>query len=1055
MRAIKQKCVWLAATCLLLSVMLPGAKAEDIIPTVTIPLVEQAPVLDGSLSDSVWQKAALIENFKILKKDEAAKQTARLMFDAAWLYIACEINHPKPSEITVTVFERSVSVCRDDSIEIFFDPGTDGKLYYQFALNADNIGGERRNIRGASDLATQVQGPIPWRHATRRTETGWSAETAFPLTMLASYGDLSRARLNVCINRIVPVSTVEGVTSGQEKEGITWAPISSSFHGPGRFGYLKGLGETPLQAPFFPLPHTVAVSDYDVVKNEYTIQVELENIFGTAGKALIAANDQPVSGEGAKVKQTLSLKGGEKQTVELQMPVQTAGARKLKVELRDADHDFLFRTVELQEKDMAGLNLLQVYADRSYYTAEKTALIVCQVNAAPAGRHNLFLQACDKDNQIVSKATITGPEIRLPLNLTGLKTGEHLLTAQLCRNDGGVIAGQPVKILKKAPNPVVEWKIDHLNRILLKNGEPFFPFGIFAQVDLPDDISWQELSKAFNCVLDISRQSPECEAAAVNFIAQAAKYNLDVFTRVELFCPPAPRVTHVSKQAAARASTYEERSRKALDRVLTENMPHVIRGIEAVKNMPNLIGYYLWDEPNTSYDMNTPGRAYYKQVKESDGYRPSMVGYAAYIPAGDEYTDWFDILGTDPYWIPGGPAHIGSPNWVSRRTREIAALASPARFRQPTIIIPMSDVWSGTFKRGARPIEQRAQTYLALIHGAKGIMYWPYPVRHQATIEVMTELGQEMKVLGPMIIMPSLTYELKYTQRELRPEANSFPDVQAALFSNPAGGFVLLAANSRPFPVDFSCGLDNLPEGNAIRQFFSDNRLSVKDGVFEERLDAFATRAYIIESPQPRKITVNSVGLPELVEAEPAACPKTGRPGMKNILPNSGFEECGLPGLPDYVLPIANRPLKEHYRFRPGAPEAYIKASSENPYHGKYCLRLLREPTEPNRSAIGIQIAPNENHPQPYVFSCYLRANRPGVQMRIESSIGGRGGLPGWAKSFDLTTEWQRYYVSSIIPAGLDQKHLFFIWIKGEPNDVLWMDAMQFERGSEPTEYEP
>jgi len=39
------------------------------------------------------------------------------------------------------------------------------------------------------------------------------------------------------------------------------------------------------------------------------------------------------------------------------------------------------------------------------------------------------------------------------------------------------------------------------------------------------------------------------------------------------------------------------------------------------------------------------------------------------------------------------------------------------------------------------PAEQRCQTYLALIHGSKGILYFVYPIMHQTMADMMAQLA--------------------------------------------------------------------------------------------------------------------------------------------------------------------------------------------------------------------------------------------------------------------------------------------------------------------------
>ena len=86
-----------------------------------------------------------------------------------------------------------------------------------------------------------------------------------------------------------------------------------------------------------------------------------------------------------------------------------------------------------------------------------------------------------------------------------------------------------------------------------------------------------------------------------------------------------------------------------------------------------------------------------------------------------------------------------------------------------------------------------------------------------------------------------------------------------------------------------------------------------------------------------------------------------------------------------------------------------------------------------------------------------MRANRAGVKATLS--------FTGWCSgNFELTTEWQRYSIKGIITPDIgNDTHCYVIaGVLGrepeesiQPGDVVWFDALQFERGGAPTEYEP
>ena len=75
----------------------------------------------------------------------------------------------------------------------------------------------------------------------------------------------------------------------------------------------------------------------------------------------------------------------------------------------------------------------------------------------------------------------------------------------------------------------------------------------------------------------------------------------------------------------------------------------------------------------------------------------------------------------------------------------------------------------------------------------------------------------------------------------------------------------------------------------------------------------------------------------------------------------------------------------------------------------------------------------------------YLKAEREGMI----ASIGGAG-CP--TQKLTLTTSWQRYHASGVVPA---RAHRYSsIQVRLVDDGKIWADALQFETGEEPTAFE-
>ncbi len=364
--------------------------------------------------------------------------------------------------------------------------------------------------------------------------------------------------------------------------------------------------------------------------------------------------------------------------------------------------------------------------------------------------------------------------------------------------------------------------------------------------------------------------------------------------------------------------------------------------------------------------------------------------------------------------------------------------------------VPCPEQWSFIYKRPIAPRENLCQTYLALIHGAKGLWYFTYPFKYQFTADGFKTINRQLDALEPIVAVPAA--------HTVNDGAGNFNDIQAALFRHPEGGHVLLAANRCEYPVDAVFTLSNLGEQASIRQLFHENWSAVaQDASFQDQFEPFGVRAYTYQTardtrhathatdqglptrhathatdqglPAADQVTTITIAItphPDAVPPEPLI-PVAGRPGKRNLVQNPGFElPPTLPGSPDYYPGIGN-PGQGYYFGQPGALSGLDKI---NPFEGEYCLRLEVDPEKGVRhfNSLGFRLAPQKEKPLPFVFSVYIRADRDGATAHFLRN----GSSFGDGKKVALTTEWQRYCkVGKIGPGSAAAwQNAFAIWIR-------------------------
>lgn len=1012
----------------ILALSTPGWAQKDMRPELLPPVCTVSPVIDGDLQDACWEKATRLNAFYIFKgKGETSSNVvARVTRDNAWLYVAFEIVRPHPETIQPSVLDHDGGASRDDSVEFFLDPGTDGKTYYHYLLNAANARAERE-CRHSKDI--DITWDMPWRSATRITATGWQAEIGVPLFLLKDH-DPDKATFNLCVNRVLVTLNSANVVVANRRESLSWAPVNRGFHEPANWGRLPGVDIARITEPLLLGLQSLKAGSYasdEAGTFYYELSGSIRKYTGNAGVINLVAEDKPVTGQGKSVSLEVVVAKARDTSFILQIPVASFSGRTAEVSLRDP------KTGEILEKiilrNMADLSLMRSYARYSYYTSEKNADVACEIGLPDIEMQKVSLRATDQAGKTLAEVKTVTARTFIPVPTAKLQLGENIVTVELRRKDDTSLTRQDVSILKRAPRPGCEWKIDRAEKVILNNGKPFFVFGIMAQRVTTNDheIIAKDLAEiGFNTVVRWSR-TPWEDIEDLPKLGQKYGFHVVDFPAM---CYQWPAGLTYSKPDL----TADEQYDWAMDNVW-------LPGAKRVMTHPNVMAWYLADEPQDRRELAARILRLYNKINETDGYHPTEVLYSGPVPEGEEFSRNSDIQGMDPYWVPGaGAGEIGSPNTVGRQTWIGRARAD--RDLKLSWITPCAERWSGTNLRIFTEKEQRVQTYLALIHGAKALLYFVYPFVHESTHDTFARLATEMKTVGPACVTPEVDVHIAYAPVAFDPHSNLFPDVQVGLKRNPAGGYILLAANYRPYPVDATLTLSLLEKNGRVRKLFDpDSAFTVEQGAFSDTFAPMDTRAYAIdevpEASMPVAISVELMAHPENTDRFlAAAAPESGgASGKKNWLRNPGFEQCSIPGIPDYYLDFRTAKTALGYRLNDTRGDPLVGIETNSPYEGENCLRMS---SGFFLFSTGIQ----EPTPATFVLSAYVRGTTNG------GSIGFYGAVDN-KKRFPLTPEWQR--ISTTIQYPFTREgDIFGFSITA---DKVWIDAMQLEKGTEATDY--
>jgi hypothetical protein len=153
--------------------------------------VEQAPRLDGTLDDPVWNAAEPIFDFSQREPHEGQPPTekteVRVLYTRRAVYFGIVCYDSQRDKIVAQELRRDVNQDLDDHFEILIDSTHDRRNAYVFQVNP--LGTQRDGLITEGQGGTNGDEFDPgwdgvWTSAARITSTGWTATVAIPFSTL-------------------------------------------------------------------------------------------------------------------------------------------------------------------------------------------------------------------------------------------------------------------------------------------------------------------------------------------------------------------------------------------------------------------------------------------------------------------------------------------------------------------------------------------------------------------------------------------------------------------------------------------------------------------------------------------------------------------------------------------------------------------------------------------------------------------------------------------------------------------------------------------------------
>jgi hypothetical protein len=636
--------------------------------------------------------------------------------------------------------------------------------------------------------------------------------------------------------------------------------------------------------------------------------------------------------------------------VALSLPVPAAGEYTYQLVLTaEPEGKQLYATRELSAKVEPAMTVLP---GRSLYTSEETGCLLVTVAASLANETLRFSATADNGFQVEADVR-GGIRSRVPFEVSKLPQGKTRLTCQLKRG-GETVSVADVWLRKEPPKPN-EVKIDYESRGLIVDGLPCFPFGFYC-IFPGNVVAGTEAPHGFNMIAayqNANRDPTQIRAYFDRCARVGMKVHYDIRTIAQ--AEPSPAKWEALK-----------------------------REVEMLRDHPALLAWYLCDEPDGQGIPPARLVEAYNFIKDLDPYHPITMVFC--IPdRAAEYVDAMDIMMADPYPIPNGPVTTVS-DWADQLNQVV-------NFGMPLWIVPQAFGGGELWAREPSAREERAMTYLALVHGATGIQYFirrpsiGNPISPSLWSECR-RLALEAQELTPVLL-----------SAEAAPIASADTDQVHVTTRRCDGSVYVMAVNTHREPAAMAISVDGEYTCDA-EVLFEGRKVAVSHGKLKDVIDGFGTRVYRIPIETPR----------EAVAVSPS-----------NLTVNPSFEDAANAGTPDGCYVTAGKDAG-----------ASLFVDSRAAYHGSHSLRL-RTPIE----GMGVTVRPfpiELKQGRTYDVSVWAKGLTPGLRFRL-----GLDGIATDPQTFTMGTEWAKCVLTGV--AKKDGRGQIYLELVSA--GVAWFDLLQ------------
>jgi len=612
----------------------------------------------------------------------------------------------------------------------------------------------------------------------------------------------------------------------------------------------------------------------------------------------------------------------ETQVVPLEVDVGRPGKHRVRLEL-------LLGTEVVYTSAPVAVNVPHVVTiapGRSPYMAESQGEALVRLVGAPTGDLRVAVEG--PGGPLHGGPIAAGETLAVPLDLSALPQGRSELSATLYR--GTERLGRARCDLYRLPPKDAAVVIDNRSHGLVCRGLPFIPVGMYTDFRIAQKVAEVEAPYGFTVMGPYI--TPD--------IADRRKMRDEVRALFDR-CAALGMYVHFDVRAASRPPQTEE------------TWAWLKEEIDAVRDHPALLAYYLADEPELGWAKPENTAEAYRRIKELDPYHPVTMVFCQSAAAA-EYADGMDLIMTDPYPIPNGP--------VTQVVDFCERIRGDTLDLKPLWLVPQAFGGGEWWAREPSRQEERAMLYLGLVHGVRGVQFFVRrpPVGNPTSPDLWSEcrrLALETGQLTPALTSgdqaPTVTCDVPSVHlRALRRGTD----------------VTVLAANEGNEPARVRFALEPAVSG-PVDVLFENRSVTAADGAWIDTIEGFGTRAYRVPDGQ----SGHALGV---VEAA-------------NLISNPSFEEAHNVGTPDGA-----------YTSLSDDPGASWFVDPRLAAHGRQSLRLTA-PADGQGLTLRLYPVTLEKGKR-YRLSIWARGDHPGQRFSltvdaVDAALG----------THELATDWQ------------------------------------------------